>query len=182
MPLYRATASSLTNLVAADGTSGGFVKDAQTGAGGLAILDDADIAAMQQTLAGAGSIYGPARVLFRLISANMNSTADQAFTKLGTFTNYVVSLGGGAFARVVNSSANLTTAAGGIYDAASKGGNALVAASATYSTLTGSSLGANLTATAPAIGVLTAIPILSLTTGQGSAATADFYIFGVPLS
>lgn len=122
------------------------------------------------------------RLLFRLIGANMNSTADQVFTKVGTFNSYLVSIGGGAFARVTNASVNLTTAAGGVYDTAAKGGNALVASGATYATLTGATLGANLTATSAALGVLTATPILSLTTGQGSAATADFYIYGVPLS
>jgi hypothetical protein len=146
------------------------------------LVDDSTVAAFYQSAAVAGGIYVPQRVLFRLIGADMNVTTDQSFTKLGTFTSYIVSPGGGAFARVVNASTNLNTVAGGIYDAAAKGGNALVAAAATYATLTGSGLGMNLTATAPGIAVLTATPILSLSTPQGGAATADFYIMGVPIS
>jgi len=180
MPLYRATASNLTNLVAADGSSGGFVKDAQAGAGGLALLDDADIAAVQQTLASAGSAYGPARVLFRLIGANMNSTADQQFTKLGTFSSYYLAPGNAV--RIDNGSTSLTTAVGGIYTAASKGGSQMVANTQVYSGVTGSGLGFNLSLTAAGSSLRTETPYLSLTTPQGATATLDFYLFGFPIS
>lgn len=115
--------------------------------------------------------------LFKLISANMNSTSDQTFTYLGS------QLAGRRFLieRIVclNASTSLTTAAGGIYDTASKGGNALVAAGQAYSTLTGSTLALDLTLAAVGKAIVSGVaPILSLTTGQGSAATADFLIFG----
>ena len=121
------------------------------------------------------------RVLFKLISANMNSTSDQQFTKVGEFTSWTAS-GGGAY-KLVNPSINLTTAAGGVYSAASKGGDQLVASSQTYATA--STVGTSsqqLTGSALGNGVRTETPYLSLTTGQGVAATADLYIFGVPLS
>lgn len=115
--------------------------------------------------------------LFQLLTANMNSTADQALTKLLGFTNFLITR-----VRVVNASTSLTTVAGGIYSATSKGGNAVVAAAQTYAALTGSTLGMELTLAAVGLAVQTTSPILSLTTGQGGAATADFYFFGVPLT
>lgn len=149
----------------------------KVGAGGAALLDDASIAALHQTLAGAGGLYAPARVLFSLVGANMNSTADQQFTKLGTFTNW------NAFTIIAaNASLNLTTAAGGIYSAASKGGDALIAASQVYTSLTTASGRQPLTFDNTKCGVRNETPYLSLTTGQGATATADFYIYGVPLS
>lgn len=116
-------------------------------------------------------------LLFKLITANMNTTADQSFVKQFDFTNYIITR-----IRTANASTSLSTAAGGIYTAASKGGSALVASGQAYSALTGSTLGVDLTLAAVALGVNTATPILSLTTGQGGAATADLYIIGVPLT
>lgn len=113
--------------------------------------------------------------LFKLISANMNVTTDQTFLPLGgaPINNYVIT-----DIRVVNASTSLTLAAGGIYTAASKAGNAIVAAAQAYSALTGATIGLDLTIAAVGKGLQTVTPILSLTTAQGGAATADFYIFG----
>lgn len=124
---------------------------------------------------------GEVRVLFRLIGANMNSTADQQFTKVGTFTTWTTS-GAGAY-KLVNPSVSLTTAAGGVYSAASKGGDQLVASSQTYASATtvGTS-SQSMTGSALGNGVRTETPYLSLTTPQGAAATADLYIFGTALS
>ena len=119
-----------------------------------------------------------ARVLFRLIGANMNSTSDQAFIKVGTFTNYLLHVG----PMVTNTSGTLSLAVGGIYSAASKGGIAIVAASQAYASATGANQGFNIARAVAGMGVLTTTPCLSLTTPQGSAATADLYIIGVPLS
>lgn len=118
---------------------------------------------------------GVLQLLFRLTSANMNVTTDQAFVP------YLWTPGAQFLIeriRVVNASISLTTAAGGLYTAASKGGNAIVAAAQAYSTLTGATIGLDLTVAAVGAGAQTATPILSLTTAQGAAATADFYIFG----
>lgn len=123
-------------------------------------------------------ILNTSRILWRLIGANMNSTADQAFSKVGSFTSYLV-----FSIRCANASISLTTAVGGLYDTASKGGTALVANSQAYSTLTSSSLGFALGSTTYGVGVRSGASLfLSLTTPQGSAATADFYVLGVPLS
>jgi hypothetical protein len=116
-------------------------------------------------------------LLFQKTTADMNSTADQALTKLLGFTNFLITR-----IRVAGATVNLTTAAGGVYSAASKGGNVIVAAAQTYAALTGSTLGMELTLAAVGLAVQTTSPILSLTTAQGSAATADFYFFGVPLT
>jgi hypothetical protein len=116
-------------------------------------------------------------LLFSLAAANMNSTADQALTKLLGFTNFLITR-----VRVAGSTGNLTTAAGGIYSAAAKGGNAIVAAAQVYARSPDRTLGMELTLAAVGLAVQTTSPILSLTTGQGSAMTADFYVFGVPLT
>lgn len=114
------------------------------------------------------------QVLFRLIGANMNVTTDQALVKQFAFNNYVIDR-----ILVTNASTSLTTAAGGIYSAAAKGGTAIVAAGQAHS-------GANNAAAANALTLASTArrnetPILSLTTGQGSAATADIYVIGTPL-
>lgn len=122
---------------------------------------------------------GVEQCLFKLISADMNVTTDQTFTIKGNSApiSYVISR-----IRVVNASTSLTTAAGGIYTAASKAGNAIVAAAQAYSTLTGATIGLDLTVAAVGNGLQTVTPILSLTTGQGGAATCDMYIFGFILT
>ncbi len=108
----------------------------------------------------------------------MNTTADQAFTQQGVFSTYLITA-----IRAVNASTSLTTAAGGIYNTASKGGTPLVASTQVYSGLTGSTLGINLTIAAFGSGVQSGANLfLALTTGQGGAATADFYVIGVPLT
>ncbi len=119
---------------------------------------------------------GQEQILFKLVGANMNITTDQPFLPVGgaPFADYLITR-----IRVVNASTSLTTAAGGVYTAASKGGNAIVAAGQAYSGLTGSTLGIDLTVAAVGAGQQSATPILSLTTPQGGAATADFYLIGV---
>lgn len=116
-------------------------------------------------------------LLGQLISANMNSTADQQITIFSAPAKYVIR-------RIVvtNASVSLTTAVGGIYPAVSKGGTAIVANSQAYSGLSAASKFIDLTiASGYTSGgdVLTVKNIfLSLTTPQGAAATADVYVFG----
>lgn len=125
-----------------------------------------------------GLPLGTESVLFRIIGANMNITTDQIFTKVGSFTNFLITE-----IRATNASASLALAVGGVYTAASKGGNAIVAASQVYSVLTGATVGLSLTRAGVGNGVqTTAAPYLSLTTGNGSAATADVYIIGIALT
>ena len=113
--------------------------------------------------------------LFALRGANLNVTTDQAFTKNGVFTRYVVT-------RIVSRglTGNALIAAGGVYTAAAKGGTAIVAAGQAWGAL--SALDKTLTLTLAALAdILTATPILSLTTAAGGAATADVLIYGVVL-
>ncbi len=124
------------------------------------------------------------RVLASFLSADFNSTFDQPLplpTSLSAFqlTGIVIT----------NASISLTTAVGGFYPQASKGGTAIVAAGQVYSTLTTSLLLLNATLSSYAQAQRfsrTQLPdwaiYLALTTPQGAAATADVYIKGVELS
>jgi D-serine deaminase-like pyridoxal phosphate-dependent protein len=121
--------------------------------------------------------YNEVRMIGRLAGANMNSTADQAITLPAGSWEIV-----GVYA--AKGSISLTTAAGGIYTGASKGGTAVVAAGQTYAALTGTetdvqicTVGATPTVTLAAEG--TGL-YLSLTTGQGAVATADIFIYARP--
>lgn len=112
-------------------------------------------------------------VLAKLEGANMNSTADQAITVYGA-SKYVI-----RGILVTNASISLTTAQGSLYTAASKGGTALTTSPTTtaYSSLDAAAKYLDLTLAS--LTTLTASTLyLSLTTPQGAAATADFYIFG----
>lgn len=124
------------------------------------------------------TVKGMQRVIATLRGANMNSTADQALTPPTAITKYLITA-----ILVTNASASLTTAAGGIYPAASKGGTPVVAAVTTYTALTAAGIIfaptlAGTVAATPYTGAL----FLSLTLGQGSAATADIYVIGVDLT
>ena len=117
-------------------------------------------------------------LLGSLISADFNSTADQKITIFSNPSKYIIR-------RIVvtNASVSLSTAAGGIYTAVSKGGTAVVAAAQAYSTLTGSTLFLDLTLNTSGnanITVKSSIPnlYLSLTTAQGAAATGDVFVYG----
>lgn len=107
------------------------------------------------------------------IGANMNSTADQIInlTRVGSKSYRITRI------YVTGASTSLTTVAGGVYTATSKGGTALVAASQVYSGLTGATIGLDLTIAAVRTLSQNAI-YLSLTTAQGAAATANVYVFG----
>lgn len=122
------------------------------------------------------NFLGTQRILWQLPGANMNSTADQAFTKLFTFTNHIIT----GFL-VLNASTSLTLAVGGIYTATAKGGTAIVGAVQVYSALTAA--GVTLNPTMANTNLRTdAAMYLSLTTPQGGAATADFYAIGLALT
>lgn len=114
----------------------------------------------------------------RLLGANMNVTTDQAFTMTGwsALNKFRVTK-----ITAKNASISLTTAAGGIYTAISKGGTAYVANTQVYTGLTGPTLAMDLTVVStPGLTPLAAASTLyfSLTTPQGAAATADLEIYG----
>ena len=115
-------------------------------------------------------------IIGRLISADMNTTADQAIAM--TVAKYIIRKIVGT-----NASTSLTLAAGGVYTAASKGGTAIVPASQPWSALTGSTKFIDCTLDSSTVtDTLTAATLyLSLTTGQGGAATMDLYVIGESL-
>lgn len=146
--------------------------------GGGVYLTPAQLSAYVNTLA-VGDVQ--MRVLWKLIGANMNSTADQAMTKIGTFSTFIAGPNGNV--RVVNPSAAASSAVGGIYTGASKSGINVVSAGATWGGLTGTGTGAANSCTATGLAVLSASTMfVSLATPHGSAATADWYFLGIPLS
>jgi hypothetical protein len=119
---------------------------------------------------GAGMLLG------RIIGANMNIATDQPFV----LTNWAA-LNPFRITKITakNASTSLTTAAGGVYPAASKAGTAIVASAQAYSALSAATIALDLTlAVGTTVYAKGGAPILSLTTGQGGAATADFYLFG----
>lgn len=114
------------------------------------------------------------QVLFVGRGLNFQSISDQPLTKQFTGTNYRIT----DIIAVRKTGAASVTCAGGIYDAASKGGNAIVAAAQSWVTLAAN---VNVTATLAAVNntaLLSATPILTLTTGSTAAVTADVFIFG----
>jgi hypothetical protein len=119
------------------------------------------------------------RVLCSIRAANFNTTADQACAIAAAITAFTVTS-----ILVTNCTASMTLAAGGVYPTTSKGGTALVAAAQIYTALTASTitllatLAANIATTRYTVATL----YLALTTGQGSAATCDFYVLGNDLT
>jgi hypothetical protein len=114
-----------------------------------------------------------------LRGANLNTTADQPIPISATNTNYRVNA-----IYVTNASAAVTTAAGGVYTGAGKTGLAIVAAGQAYAGLT--------TTTVNTAGNLISLTIvngninptslfLSLTTAEGTAKTADVFVYCNPL-
>lgn len=81
---------------------------------------------------------------------------------------------------VTNASVSLTTAVGGIYTGPTKSGTAIVPANQAYSALTGPEkfIDASLDALTGTDTFTNEVLYLSLTTPQGTPATADIYIYG----
>lgn len=162
------------------------------GSGLLALAGSASAQQVQMQFPNAGwQAYAPQRVQCgQLYAANMNTTADQPIPVSVPSATYMV-----AEIIVSNPSVSLTTAAGGFYSAASKGGVAIVAAAQAYSGLTTNA--ANTTGNALVLSPSTAggttdfggpqgvSPVktiyFSLTTAQGAAATADIRVICRPL-
>jgi len=116
----------------------------------------------------------PTDLLFTLRSANFNVTSDQILTPTfnGKFrVKRIV---------VINTSLNgMSTAVGGFYTEASKGGSAIVAAGQVYTGLTNALTALELTLALPSVAFVAGTPLyFSLTTAQGAAATADLYVYG----
>lgn len=123
-----------------------------------------------------GPYIGGGTTLWRLIGADMNSTADQAFAKVFSFNNFVID-------KIVsmNASISMSVAAGGIYTGTSKGGVAVVAAAQAYVGMTAAAKILNLTLGNTDRRSDLAM-YLSLTLAQGAPASCDIYIMGTALS
>lgn len=138
---------------------------------------------------GQNLISGPAPVTYPFVlggvlkAANMNSTSDQAIVINSPTPTYRIN---SVF--FANASTSMTMAAGGVYTAAAKGGTVIIPATTVYTTLTaaaqnnaGSAFAAGLNATNTNTSYNVGSLFLSLTTAQGAAATADVYVYIVPL-
>ena len=107
-------------------------------------------------------------LLGKLSSANLNITTDQAITLLGG-NKLITSI------MFINSSETPTLAAGGFYTGAGKTGTVLVSTGQVYTALV-ASLSLNVTI---ALNYVTGTVIyFSLTTGNGTACTADIFVYG----
>lgn len=124
---------------------------------------------------------GTPQLLGVLKGANFNITTDQSIAlsfPTGATNFFITEID------VVNGSTSLTTAQGGFYTAASKGGTVIGTTTTVYSNCTGATTRQRITGATNED--TTTFPVsdstlyLSLTTPQGSAATADVYIFGIP--
>lgn len=118
-------------------------------------------------------LIGTETLLFALEGADLDTTADQVFTKIFDFDDYIP-------VRViaVDASTPVSAATGGIYTEASKGGAAIVAASQAWSGLTSPSKVVYPAIPAAGMAKHSATPFLSLTTPMGAPATCNFYILG----
>lgn len=115
----------------------------------------------------------PSDLLFSIRGANFNIATDQILvpTFIGKWRAKRIT--------ILNASISLTTAVGGFYTGASKGGSALVANTQVYSSLTAALLALDATLALPNLVLAAATPLfLSLTTPEGTAATADIQVYG----
>lgn len=119
------------------------------------------------------SQLGVYTTLFRLIGADMNSTADQVFVPAFAFSVYSI-----REINAVNASAPIT-AVGGIYAGAGKTGVQIVTEDHSWALLSAADKMDTPSLDSAANDTRSAAPRLSLTTPQGSAATADYFIMGV---
>lgn len=125
---------------------------------------------------GGGS--GPTQQLLFQARCNMQLTTDQPFTRLFGGSNYFIT---SIVARQRTGAASVLCA-GGIYDAANKSGNALIAAAQSWVTLASGVIVSATLAAVIGTTLLANTAILSLTTGSTAACSADLYIYGFDLS
>jgi hypothetical protein len=116
------------------------------------------------------------QLLYKGSALNFQLTTDQPLTKVYGGSAYIVT---GIYARQRSGGASVVCA-GGLYDAAAKGGNAWVAAAQSWVTLAAGIIVPATVAITATLG--TTGLILSLTTGSTAACTADIFVFGVDMS
>ena len=186
------TSTSTTPTIAFDGhtalniinSDGSAVTPGRLVAGAVETFITTD--GVNAQVGGAGSLSQVAeRILGKITAANLNITTDQTFSAVGGAlpAKFVIT---GLMATNASTSLASSAARGGCYTAAGKTGTTIVPATADYTELAAASniewmTRADLDAAGFPSGTLTALPIWALTTGHGSAATADIYLKGVPL-
>ena len=117
------------------------------------------------------------QLLFVIRAADFTITTDQAMTKVFSGTNWKVTL----ITANRKSGAYGVACLGGVYTAASKGGNAVVAATQTWAGLSGAGKTADATLAA-IVGTdvqSSAAAYFALSTGNTGALTADVFVFGI---
>jgi hypothetical protein len=118
-------------------------------------------------------------LLGKLLGADFNTTNDQAISlfRIGSGKCIVTDI------IVANASINLSTAQGGFYTGAGKTGTTIVASTQAYNAvdLSNDKWLALTLASAAGTDVISSL-YFALTTAQGSAATADIYVYGYALS
>ena len=130
----------------------------------------------------------PFNVIASLRSANFNITTDQPIIIPQSIVAFQLT---GIV--ITNASVSLTTAQGGFYPAASKGGTPIVASSQAYSALTTANglvsatlatFGSTTRFSAATLGNINGLLAIwfALTTPQGAGATADVFLIGNNLS
>ena len=138
----------------------------------------------QNVIGDAGPLGANLPVLGYLLSADFAATSDQPIVLPSTMTAFQLT---GIV--IANTTLSLTTAAGGFYPEAAKGGTPIVAASQVYSALTTSAK--LMEATLASFGSTSYFTrsiledwaiYFSLTTGQGANAYADIYLIGNDLT
>lgn len=134
-------------------------------------------AELSQALGIGGVILGGSKT-----GANLNITTDQAIAISCPTTNWLPQA---IVALNPSTSLAASPAQGGIYTAASKGGGVIVRAAQLFTgltTATKNAAGSALELTVNKLWLNVTTIYLSLTTGHGSAATLDLYVFIRPLA
>ena len=147
-----------------------YIADSATG-----IISNVASVADQQSLTALGCATlnpNPTNQIGKLLAANFNITSDQPIPINNNVRFRITKI------TVLNTTVNgMSTAQGGVYTGASKGGTVVVASTQAYTGLTNPQTALDLTLANPALvypaGTLL---YLSLTTGQGVAALADLYV------
>jgi hypothetical protein len=134
-------------------------------------------------------VVGGTCIIGRLTGANLNTTGDQTIPIAPLSTGVKGYLKGATKYLITavwvdNCSTSITAAQGGIYTASSKSGTAIVAATQAYTSCVSSTTMQQ--ATLAPIVTSTVFSgsnlYLSLTTAQGTAATGDVYVQGIPFN
>ncbi len=124
--------------------------------------------------APAAPLMGTSTTLFRGI-IDLNTTVDQALNKMLDFGAYVID-------RIVvaKPSKVITTAKGGFYTQTSKSGVPVINSTQSYAGLSGTTAVINPAVSLDGTGIITDPTLyVSLTTPEGSAATAEVFVMGV---